>query len=119
MKTVVLKSFKSCMNEFVCFFAITCMKKLLCFLKSFRKLFLEFERVTVAERSKVLKKGKSYKIKALISPLTSQEKVTYSTSNKKVATVSKTGKVVAKKKGKVVITVKSGKKNAKVKITVK
>lgn len=76
-------------------------------------------KVTVAERSKVLKKGKSYKIKALISPLTSQEKVTYSTSNKKVATVSKTGKVVAKKKGKVVITVKSGKKNAKVKITVK
>lgn len=76
-------------------------------------------KVTVAERSKVLKKGKSYKIKALISPLTSQEKVTYSTSNKKVATVSKTGKVVAKKKGKVVITVKSGKKNAKVTITVK
>lgn len=76
-------------------------------------------KVTVAERSKVLKKGKLYQIKALISPLTSQEKVTYSTSNKKVATVSKTGKVVAKKKGKVVITVKSGKKNAKVTITVK
>ena len=36
-----------------------------------------------------------------------------------MATVSKTGKVVAKKKGKVVITVKSGKKNAKVTITVK
>ena len=76
-------------------------------------------KVTVAERSKVLKKGKSYQIKALVSPLTSQEKVTYVTSNKKVATVSKNGKVVAKKKGKVVITVKSGKKNAKVKITVK
>lgn len=76
-------------------------------------------KVTVSERSKVLKKGKSYQIKALVSPLTSQEKVTYLTSNKKVATVSKNGKVVAKKKGKVVITVKSGKKNAKVKITVK
>lgn len=76
-------------------------------------------KVTISERSKVLKKGKSYQIKALVSPLTSQEKVTYLTSNKKVATVSKNGKVVAKKKGKVVITVKSGKKNAKVKITVK
>ena len=76
-------------------------------------------KVTVAEQSKVLKKGKAYQIKALVSPLTSQEKITYSTSNKKVATVSKTGKVVAKKKGKVVITVKSGKKNVKVRITVK
>ena len=76
-------------------------------------------KVTVAERSKVLKKGKSYQIKAVVTPLTSQEKVTYVTSNKKVATVSKTGKVIAKKKGKVVITVKSGKKNAKVTITVK
>lgn len=76
-------------------------------------------KVTVAERSKVLKKGKSYQIKAVVTPLTSQEKVTYATSNKKVATVSKTGKVIAKKKGKVVITVKSGKKNVKVTITVK
>lgn len=76
-------------------------------------------KVTVAERSKVLKKGKSYQIKAVVTPLTSQEKVTYVTSNKKVATVSKTGKVIAKKKGKAVITVKSGKKNVKVTITVK
>lgn len=76
-------------------------------------------KITVEKRSKVLKKGKTYQIKASVTPLTSQEKVTYSTSNKKIATVSKTGKVVAKKKGKAVITVKSGKKKVKVKITVK
>lgn len=76
-------------------------------------------KVTVSEQSRVLKKGKTYQIKAVVTPLTSQEKVTYSTSNKKVVTVSKNGKVITKKKGKVIITVKSGKKNIKVKITVK
>lgn len=76
-------------------------------------------KISVKERSISLKKGKKYQIKASVSPLTSQERVTYSTSNKKIATVDKKGKVVAKKKGKAVITVKSGKKKTTVKITVK
>lgn len=76
-------------------------------------------KISVKERSVSLKKGKKYQIKASVTPLTSQEKVTYSTSNKKIATVDKKGKVVAKKKGKAVITVKSGKKKTTVKITVK
>lgn len=76
-------------------------------------------KISVKERNVSLKKGKKYQIKASVSPLTSQEKVIYSTSNKKIATVDKKGKVVAKKKGKAVITVKSGKKKIKVKITVK
>ena len=76
-------------------------------------------KISVKERSVSLKKGKKYQIKASVFPLTSQEKVTYSTSNKKIATVDKKGKVVAKKKGKAVITVKSGKKKTTVKITVK
>lgn len=76
-------------------------------------------KISVKEKNVSLKKGKKYQIKASISPLTSQEKVIYSTSNKKIATVDKKGKVVAKKKGKAVITVKSGKKKIKVKITVK
>jgi uncharacterized protein YjdB len=47
-------------------------------------------------------------------------KLTYKASNKKIATVSKTGKVTAKKKGKVTVTVTApnGKK-ATCKITVK
>ena len=80
---------------------------------------VKISKISVKERSVSLKKGKKYQIKASVSPLTSQEKVIYSTSNKKIATVDKKGKVVAKKKGKAVITVKSGKKKIKVKITVK
>ena len=59
------------------------------------------------------------KLAAAVSPVTSKQKVTYSSSNKKVATVTSKGVIKAKKKGKVTITVKSGKKSYKIKITVK
>jgi len=55
----------------------------------------------------------------VISPLTSVEKVTYKTSNKKVATVSSRGVITAKKKGTAKITVKSGKKTYTVTVKVK
>ena len=45
--------------------------------------------------------------------------MTYTTSNKKVATVTKNGVIKAKKKGTATITVKSGKVTKKVKVTVK
>lgn len=38
-------------------------------------------------------------LKPVISPITSQEKVTYSSSNKKIATVSSSGVITGKKKG--------------------
>lgn len=66
-----------------------------------------------------LKKGKSITLKPVISPITSQEKITYSSSNKKIATVSSKGVVKGKKKGTVTITVRSGKVTKKIKITVK
>ncbi|WP_417183579.1 Ig-like domain-containing protein [Blautia sp.] len=47
------------------------------------------------------------------------EKITFTSSNKKVATVTSKGKVTAKKKGTAVITVKSGKIKVKCKITVR
>ena len=47
------------------------------------------------------------------------EKVTFTSSNKKVATVSKTGKITAKKAGKAKITVKAGKKKVTVNVVVK
>ena len=43
----------------------------------------------------------------------------YSSSNKKVVSVSSKGVIKAKKKGKATITVKSGKKTYKIKVTVK
>ena len=65
-------------------------------------------------------KKKVYQLKPVVTPVTCKTKVTYSSSNKKVATVSKTGKITAKKAGKVVITVKVGKKiSAKCIVTVK
>lgn len=62
-------------------------------------------------------KGKSYSLKAVVKPSNadkSNAKVKWSTSNKKIATVSSKGKVSFKKTGKVTITVKTadGKKKS-------
>lgn len=54
---------------------------------------------------KTLKKGKSFVIKVRFSNGTSDKKITYKTSSKKIATVSKAGKITAKKAGKCKITV--------------
>lgn len=66
-----------------------------------------------------IKKGKTYTLKAKVAPKSSEEKLTYSSSNKKVATVTKTGKIKGVKKGTATITVKSGKVSVKVTVTVK
>ena len=66
-----------------------------------------------------LKRGQSLKLKAALTPITSLQKVKWSTSNKKIVTVSKSGVIKAKKKGKATITVKSGNKKYNIKITVK
>ena len=67
-----------------------------------------------------LKKGpKTYQLTATKTPITVVSKVTFTTSNKKVAVVSKSGKITAKKAGKAVITVKCAKKVQKVTVVVK
>lgn len=77
------------------------------------------KKVKLSKKKATLKVSKTLKLKATMTPANSTDKLTWKTSNKKVATV-KNGKVKAKKKGKVTITVKtqSG-KTAKCKITVK
>ena len=65
-----------------------------------------------------LAKGKTTSLKPVLKPLTSQQKVTYQSSNKKVATVTSKGKIRAKGAGTARITVKSGSKRAVVKVTV-
>ena len=67
-----------------------------------------------------LKVKKTVSLKATVTPANSSDKLTWTSSNKKIATVSSSGKVTAKKAGTVTITVKtaSGKKAA-CKITVK
>lgn len=64
-------------------------------------------------------KGKTLKLTPVLSPQTSQEKISYSSSNKKVATVSSKGVITARKKGSTTITIKSGKISVKCKVTVK
>lgn len=59
--------------------------------------------------------GKTYTLKLK----NNKKKIKWSTSNKKVATVSSKGKVKARKKGSATITAKVGKKKYKCKVTVK
>ena len=77
------------------------------------------QKIKLNRRKLTLKKGKSFRLKVTFTPADSQDKITYKTSNKKIATVSKTGKIKAKKKGKVKITVISGKKKAVCTVKVK
>ena len=72
-------------------------------------------KVTMTITKKKTKPAVQLKVKNV-----SAKNVKWTTSNKKVATVSKNGKVVAKKKGNAVITVKvKGSKTLRCKVTVK
>lgn len=64
-----------------------------------------------------LKKGKKATVAVVRNPITATEKITWKSSNKKIATVTNSGKITAKKAGKVKITAKS-KNGKKVTITV-
>lgn len=66
-----------------------------------------------------LKKGAKYTLKPVVTPITTQDKIKFKSSNKKIAAVTSKGVVTAKKPGKVTITVTCGKKKASCKITVK
>lgn len=76
-------------------------------------------KVAVNSQKVSLKRGKSFSIKATVSPLTSGQKVSYASSDKKIAVVDRKGIITAKKKGKTTITVRSGNKSARIKVTVK
>ena len=89
------------------------------------KISVNVQKKTVATTklsglpSKVtVEKGKKLTLTPVVTPITSQDKVTYKSSNKKVATVSSSGVITAKKSGTAKITVTSGKKKVTVKVTV-
>ena len=95
-------------------------KKTASFKVTVQKAAVKTTKSTTTTKSLTLAKGATYKKLAssiAVTPVTSKEKVTYSSSNKKVATVSSKGVIKAKKAGTAKITVKSGKK--KVVVTVK
>lgn len=70
-------------------------------------------------KSVKLGRHKKLKLQATVAPVTSLQKATYTSSNKKVAQAAKNGVITGKKAGTAVITVKSGKKTCKIKVTVK
>ena len=76
-------------------------------------------KISGLKKNVTLKKGQKLTLKPVISPLTSQEKVTYTSSNKKIAAVTSKGVITAKKKGTVKITVRSGRKSYVVKVKVR
>ena len=75
-------------------------------------------KITVSSQKIKLKKGKSYALKPVVTPVTSQDKITFSSSQKSVATVSPKGVIKAKKKGKTKITIQSGTKKMVCTVTV-
>lgn len=79
----------------------------------------ELTITNVTDKKLTLKKGKTFKINTSVTPITSPDKISYASSNKKIVTVDKKGKLKAVKKGTATITVKSGKKTVKFKVNVK
>ncbi len=65
-----------------------------------------------------LKRGKKKTLYPVLSPLTSSQKLTFRSSDKKIAAVNSKGVIQAKKPGKVTITVKSGNRKASCRVTV-
>ncbi len=84
-----------------------------------QKKAVKTTKITGVASKITLSKGKSVTLTPVLLPIASVQKITYSSSNKKVATVSSKGKITAKKKGTATITIKSGTKKFKCKVTVK
>lgn len=86
------------------------------------KKTVKVKKIKIIGKKKMKVKGKQ-KLKVKVLPLkATNKKVTWKSSNKKIATVNKKGFVVAKKKGTVVITAKAkdkSSKKGKIKIKIK
>jgi len=64
-------------------------------------------------------KRRTLPLNIVITPLTSQDKLSYTISDKKVLSVSRKGLIKTKKTGKATVTIRSGKKKYVLKVTVK
>lgn len=73
-------------------------------------------KITGVSSKLTVEKGKTASLKPVRNPISSQEKITYQSSDKKIATVDSAGKIKGIRPGKAVITVKAG--TVKVKCTV-
>lgn len=76
-------------------------------------------KISGLKKSIALKKGSKLTLTPIISPITSTEKVTYKSSDKKTVSVTSKGVIRGLKTGKAKITVTSGRKKYVVTVTVK
>lgn len=77
------------------------------------------QKIYGVKKNIIIKASKKYTLKPKISPSYSSDKISYSSNNKKVVAVNNKGVITARKKGTAYITIKSGSKYIKCKITVK
>lgn len=68
---------------------------------------VKVKKLALSKTKVTLQKGKSYTLTVKKTPITSLEKLTFTSSDTTIATVSKSGVIKAKKKGTVTITVES------------
>lgn len=83
-----------------------------------QKATVKTTKITGLKTKIALKTGKSTTLKPVLQPFTSQEKITYASSNKRVVTVNSKGVLKAVSKGTARITVKSGKQKIVITVTV-
>jgi hypothetical protein len=76
-------------------------------------------KISGVSKKLTLKKGQKLTLTPVLTPITSGQKLTYTSSNKKVVTVSSGGVLQARKAGKATIRVSSGSKTVKCTVTVK
>lgn len=84
-----------------------------------QKTAVKTKKITGVAKNLKLKRKQKAILRPVIAPVTSKQKITYKSSNIKVAIVNSKGQITAKKKGTAVITVKSGSKTMKCKVTVR
>ena len=89
---------------------------------TFTRVRIPVKGVSLNKKSVRVYKGKTYALTAVLDPSNAtNQKLSWSSSNKKIATVTSTGVVKGLKAGTAIITVKSkdGAKTAKCKVVVK
>lgn len=84
-----------------------------------QKSAVKTKKITGVAKNLKLKRKQKAVLRPVLAPVTSKQKITYKSSNSKVASVNSKGQITAKKKGTAVITVKSGSKTVKCKVSVK
>lgn len=86
---------------------------------SVQRAKVQTRKVKVSPKTITLTRGQKYMLAPNVTPITSQDKIKYSTAKKKIATVNKSGLITARKAGSAIVTIRSGKKKTRVKVIVK